>query len=126
MPRSWCSRIRMFTCPLAGMNCCAPALPRWRRRDPDWALLGAFGVGLDGAHIGPVWSSSLGMIVGRVPMAPVPVQSYDEMVIVLRRASGIRFDDGLPGWHMYGTDIVQTAPRRGKKAYAVGSALYSQ
>ncbi|EEW26706.1 hypothetical protein [Rhodobacter ferrooxidans] len=86
--------------------------------DPNWALLGAFGVGLDGAHIGPVWSSSLGMIVGRVPLVPVAVQSYDEMLIVLRRASGLRFDEGLPGWHMYGTDIAQTARAAGMGAWA--------
>lgn len=85
---------------------------------PDWAVFGSFGIGLDGAHIGPVWSSSLGMIVGRVPMAPVPVQSVDELLIVLRRDSGLRFDQALPGWHMYGTDIVQTALAAGRGAYA--------
>lgn len=87
-------------------------------QDPDWALLGAFGVGLDASHIGPVWSSSLGLIVGRVPMLPAPVQSFDEMLIVLRRASGLRFDEALPGWHLYGTDIVQTARAAGQGAYA--------
>lgn len=87
--------------------------------DPDWALIGAFGVGLDGAHHGPVWSSSLGQIVGRVSALPQPVQSYDEMLIVLRRASGLRFDEGLPGWHMYGTDIVTQARARGLGAWAV-------
>lgn len=85
---------------------------------PDWAVFGSFGIGLDAAHIGPVWSSSLGMIVGRVPMAPVPVQSFDELVIVLRRDSGLRFDEALPGWHMYGTDIVQIARAAGRGAYA--------
>lgn len=84
----------------------------------DWAVFGSFGIGMDGAHIGPVWSSSLGMIVGRVPMAPMPVQSLDELLIVLRRDSGLRFDEGLPGWHMYGTDIVQSARAAGQGAYA--------
>ncbi len=85
--------------------------------DPDWGLIGAFGVGVDGAHHGPVWSSSLGQIIGRVSQAPQPVQSYDEMLIVLRRASGLRFDEGLPGWHMYGTDIVAQARARGISAW---------
>ena len=40
------------------------------------------------------------------------MQSFDELLIVLRRDSGLRFDEGLPGWHMYGTDIVQTARAR--------------
>ena len=86
--------------------------------DPNWALFGPFGVGLDASHIGPVWSSSIGLIVGRVPTEPTRVQSFDEMVIVLRRASGLRFDETLPGWHMYGTDIVTQARARGLHAYA--------
>lgn len=86
--------------------------------DANWALFGPFGVGLDASHIGPVWSSSIGLIVGRVPTAPTTVQSFDEMVIVLRRSSGLRFDETLPGWHMYGTDIVTQARSRGLHAYA--------
>lgn len=84
----------------------------------DWALFGAFGVGLDATHIGPVWSSSLGQIVGRVPLAPVPVQSFDEMLIVMRRDAGTMWDTALPGWHFYGTDIVATARKAGRGAYA--------
>ncbi|MFM2390432.1 MAG: hypothetical protein RLZZ437_1987 [Pseudomonadota bacterium] len=86
--------------------------------DPKWALFGSFGVGLDHSHIGPVWSSSIGQIVGRVPMAPAPVQSFDELLIVVRRDAGLRWDEGLPGWHMYGTDIVATARAAGRTAYA--------
>lgn len=89
-------------------------------QDPDWALFGPFGVGLDAAHVGPVWSSSLGQIVGRVPLAPVAVQSFDELMIILRRDSGLRFDEGLPGWHFYGTDIVAAARARGLRAWAGG------
>ena len=86
--------------------------------DPDWALFGPFGVGLDTSHIGPVWSSSIGLIVGRVPITPIPVQSYDEMVIILRRASNLRFDPALPGWHLYGTDIATQARTKGLGTYA--------
>lgn len=84
----------------------------------DWALFGAFGVGMDAAHIGPVWSSSLGQIVGRVPLQPVPVQSIDELLIVMRRDAGLRWDEGLPCWHFYGTDIVAAAHAAGRGAYA--------
>jgi len=89
-------------------------------RHPDWALAGAYGVGLDHRQFGPVWTSSLGQIIGRVPMQPEPVQSFDEMLIVLRRSSGLHFDPAQPGWHMYGTDIVQSARVAGRGAYAVG------
>lgn len=87
-------------------------------QDPDWALFGSFGVALDSTHVGPVWSSSLGQIVGRVPRAAVEVQSYDELLIVLRRSSGLRFDEALGGWHFYGTDIVTQARARGLRAWA--------
>jgi hypothetical protein len=88
------------------------------QHDPNWALYSPFGVGLDHSHIGPVWSSSIGLIVGRVPTKPAEVQSFDEMVIILRRSSGLRFDETLPGWHMYGTDIVTQARAAGLHAYA--------
>lgn len=89
-------------------------------RDPNWALAGAYGVAPDYRQFGPVWTSSLGQIIGRVPMQPEPVQSFDEMLIVLRRSSGLRFDEAQPGWHMYGTDIVCAARAAGKAAYAIG------
>jgi glycosyltransferase involved in cell wall biosynthesis len=87
-------------------------------QDSTWALFGSFGVTPNGAYIGPVWSSSLGQIVGRVPMDAEPVQSFDELLIVMRRDAGLRWDEGLPGWHMYGTDIVATARAAGRTAYA--------
>lgn len=89
-------------------------------RHPEWALAGTYGVAPDYRQFGPVWTSSLGQIIGRVPMQPEPVQSFDEMLIVLRRSSGVRFDTAQPGWHMYGADIVQTARAAGRGAYAIG------
>lgn len=91
--------------------------------DPDWALLGAFGIAMDSRDFGPVWSSSIGFIAGLMPMAPVPVQSFDELLIVMRRGAGLRFDEGLNGWHMYGTDIVCQARDKGLGAYAVALPL---
>ena len=84
----------------------------------DWALYGSYGIGLDEALIGPVWSSSIGILAGRVPVAPVEVQSFDELLFVMRRSAGITFDEGLPGWHLYGTDIVTIARAAGFRAYA--------
>lgn len=89
-------------------------------RHPDWAVAGAYGVAPDHRQFGPVWTSSLGQIIGRVPLQPEAVQSLDEMLIVLRRSSGLRFDPSQPGWHMYGTDIVCAARAAGRGAYAIG------
>ena len=91
--------------------------------DPDWALLGAYGRGLDGGCEGPVWSTSIGHVVGRVALNPVPVQSFDELLIVMRRDAGLRFDEALPGFHLFGTDIVQAARAAGRGAYAVALPL---
>ena len=87
------------------------------RQDPEWGLIGAFGIGLDEQEYGPVWSSSIGRIIGRVSLEPVPAQSYDELLIVMRRGAGLRFDEAMPWFHFYGTDIVQTARRAGRSAW---------
>ncbi len=102
--------------------------PGWEKRlenaiedveaiDPDWALLGSIGMSHQAKHVGQVWSTSLGATVGQVVNKPEPVQSVDELVIILRRTSGVRFDDALPEFHLYGTDIVQNALAMGKGAY---------
>jgi hypothetical protein len=64
-----------------------------------------------------VWSSGLSRRLGGRFGAPVKTTSIDELVIVLRRASGIRFDEGLPGFHLYGTDIVLIAREAGFRSY---------
>lgn len=89
------------------------------RHDPDWALLGAYGVDLDLVGFGPVWATSLGGIVGKVSTTPVEVQSYDELLIIMRKSKGLRFDEKLPHFHMYGTDIVQIARAAGLKSYVM-------
>ncbi len=89
-------------------------------QDPDWALAGAFGIAADYRQFGPVWTSSLGQIIGRVPLKPEAVVSFDEMLIIVRRSSQLRFDETQTGWHMYGTDIVCQARAAGRAAYAIG------
>ena len=91
--------------------------------DPNWAMIGAYGVDDTGRGYGPVWSSSLGQIVGYVALEPRAVQSFDELLIVMRRASGLRFDEGLAGWHLYGTDIVTQARARRMQSYACALPL---
>lgn len=87
--------------------------------DPDWALIGAFGNALDGLPWGPVWSSSISAIVGSVAVEPVEVQGFDELMLVLRRSSGLRFDEEMPGFHLYGTDIAQQARAAGQGAWVL-------
>jgi len=96
----------------------ARAIADVERIDPDWAVLAPFGMCAEtDAHIGDVWSTGISRRVGERVSAPRAVQSVDELVIVLRRASGLRFDPALPRYHLYGTDLVQMAWAAGKGAY---------
>lgn len=61
----------------------------------------------DGRNAGLVWSNGLGREVRGVCEMPAQAISFDEVVLILRKDSGIRFDEQLPGFHLYGTDIVQ-------------------
>jgi len=54
---------------------------------------------------------------------PCLVHSLDELLIAVRRDSGLRFDQSL-GWHLYGTDICLEAQRRGLRAAAIDSLCY--
>lgn len=95
----------------------ADAITQIEARGAAWALLGPFGMSVDGRHLGDVWSTSLGRRVGHAVTQPEPVQSFDELAFVMRRSAGLRFDEALPLWHFYGTDIVQTALAAGQGAY---------
>jgi glycosyltransferase involved in cell wall biosynthesis len=88
-------------------------------QDPAWAVLGLFGATPEGQHVGHVWSTGLNKLLGQQFMQPIAVHSIDELLIVVRRSSSIRFDDRLPGFHLYGTDIVQAALSSNRSAYAV-------
>lgn len=100
------------------------AIAEVERLDPNWALIAPFGMSEDGSeHRGDVWTTSLGAQVGRSAQRPVRAQGFDELAMVLRRASGLRFDEQLPCFHFYGTDIVQTARTTGHGAYVVDLPL---
>jgi hypothetical protein len=89
--------------------------------DPSWGVIGVLGVDVDGVVRGTVYSSGLGRLVGIKPDSPVPVRTLDEVVLVVRRAAGLRFDEALPGFHLYGTDLCLEAGRRGLSCYAVNA-----
>jgi len=57
-------------------------------------------------------------MVGAAIEKPQKVESFDELVLVVRQDAGLQFDDNLPGYHLYGTDIAQTALAAGRTAYA--------
>jgi hypothetical protein len=88
-------------------------------QDPKWGVLGCSGITRVRQMRGHVYSSGLG-IVGNTS-EPGEVQTLDEIVLIIRKSSGLRFDEGLPHFHFYGVDICLRAAERGMKSYAISA-----
>lgn len=86
---------------------------------PSVGVCGVIGMTASGEVRGQTWSSGLGTLVGRVIEEPMTVATLDEMILIVRRPTGLRFDDDLPGFHLYGTDIVLSAQELGLVALAL-------
>jgi glycosyltransferase involved in cell wall biosynthesis len=107
LPESWLSDLQI-------------ALGFMDQIDPAWGVLGCWGITERGQARGFLYTTDQG-VIGDSFKEPVPVQTLDEVVLVLRRSSGLRFDMGLQGWHFYGTDICMTAASQGMKSYAISA-----
>lgn len=88
--------------------------------DPTWGVLGCWGVTEAGAGKGHVYTPGEG-IVGQSFRKPEPVQTLDELLLVIRKPSPIRFNEKLPGFHFYGTDICMSAATMGLRSYAISA-----
>jgi hypothetical protein len=86
--------------------------------DPNWGVLGCIGTAADTSGRGFVYSLGRGA-EGEPLHRPEIVQTLDELVLVIRKSSGLRFDMSLPNFHFYGTDICLRATVRGLNCYAI-------
>lgn len=86
-----------------------------------WGVLGVFGMTRDTRPIpfGYCYSTGLRNILGAPFPSPVPARTLDELVLVVRRSSGLRFDERLPGFHLYGADICLQAQAWGLETYVI-------
>lgn len=110
LPAGWADRLEAMLADLAQV-------------DPGWAVAGLVGKTREDVFVGHVWSTGMDMeLVGDRPL-PVRVACLDELVLVLRVDSGLRFDPALPGFHLYGVDIVQAALRAGRGAWAIDAPV---
>lgn len=89
------------------------------KAEPDWMVAGPYGVGGDGGHVGRVWDGGLECELGEPGFGHAPVVSLDELLLIVRDEDGFGFDPELPHFHLYGTDLVQSALTAGRGAYAV-------
>ena len=97
------------------------ALAQLERQDPNWGVLGLFGTEPDGTGQGLLYSTGLGVVLGSEFEGARPVRTLDEVMLIVRRASGLRFDETLEGFHLYGADISLEAESRGMKCYAISA-----
>ena len=89
-----------------------------RATDPQWGVLGVFGSRRDAyGGCGEVYTTGRGTHGNRIDR-PELVETLDEIVLIIRRASGLRFDSQLPHFHLYGPDLCLTARARGMATYA--------
>jgi len=96
------------------------AIETLTRTDPGWGVLGVWGAIDSERRAGYLYWT--GEDDGGSPFEGVKeIKSLDEVVLVFRKSSGLRFDVRLPGYHMYGADICTEAIRRGKKCYAISA-----
>jgi hypothetical protein len=97
------------------------ALSYFENEKINWGVLGCFGIREEcnkGIAYGKVYSNGWGAI-GREIIKPEPVQTLDEIVLVIKKSSGLRFDPTLPHFHMYGADICMSAKDRGMTSYVL-------
>lgn len=93
------------------------AIQSLEQRSEKWGVLGVIGADRAGNIVGGAWSNGLQRKIESNFTSPAPVRSFDEVVVILRKKSGLRFDGNLPGFHLYGTDIALSAIRDGFGAY---------
>lgn len=86
---------------------------------PDWAVAGVVGADSGGVLHGRVWSTGSGIVIGGEGPLPARVEAIDEMIILIRTSAGLRFDEGLPGYHLYAADIIQIAASQGRSTWVV-------
>ncbi len=89
----------------------------------NWAVLGCFGISAQGIRAGRVWSSGLNQQLNPNFSSPFRACCLDELVLVVRRSSGVCFDPDLPHFHLYGTDIVQAAQARGYASFVIDAPV---
>lgn len=85
----------------------------------DWGVLGCFGARADAEPgLGEVYSTGWG-VHGTPLKAPERVETLDEIVLVIRKSRGLRFDPLLPHYHLYGADLCLTARSVNLPSYVI-------
>ncbi len=110
-------------------RCLAEQLREAEKRFGLIGVAGVYGVGDTGAPADPSkppdangigWVVDRGQLLREGPALPARVATLDELLLVVRRDSGLHFEPAL-GFHLYGADICLQAHERGLAVVAVGA-----
>ncbi|MBZ0153623.1 MAG: glycosyltransferase family protein [Planctomycetes bacterium] len=87
---------------------------------PDVAVAGIVGCERSGRYRGHIVDPN-----GHCywPTLPHPVLTLDEVLLAVRKSSGLRFDEQVPGFHCYGADLCLTAVAQGQRCMAIDAPL---
>jgi 2-polyprenyl-3-methyl-5-hydroxy-6-metoxy-1,4-benzoquinol methylase len=86
----------------------------------EWGVLGLFGITLCGSYGGHVID-----LQGHSRFLPLPqkVQSLDEICLIIRRDSSLKFDENIGGFHFYGGDLCLEAEVKGFTNFAIDACV---
>jgi hypothetical protein len=90
---------------------------------PDWAVAGVVGGTDGGAVIGKVWCSGNSRLIEGAAALPAQAETLDELIIIIRRDSGLHFDEKLPSFHLYAADIILTAQAAERSIWVVDAPV---
>ncbi len=99
----------------------AEALHTLEAAGSEWGVLGCFGATRETPprlH-GYCFSTGLRRVLGKPFQTLAPAQTLDELLLVVRRSSGLCFDEQLPGFHLYGADICLQAAANGLENFII-------
>jgi hypothetical protein len=86
--------------------------------DPNWAIIGLWGCSGE-RFVGHIYTTGLGIELGLPIETPIAVQTLDEVMLIINAKHGLRLDDKMRGFHLYGSDICLQAEAKGLKNYVV-------
>jgi len=98
----------------------AEQIKQVERIDKEWGVLGIMGVRKNGWYAGHILDPHTRCKKGRLPSQVV---TLDEVCLIIRKSSGLSFDEGTGGYHFYGADLCLQAQKRGMKCYAIDASM---
>lgn len=86
----------------------------------QWGVIGLMGMGKGGRYSGHITD-----LHGHLYQPPLPheVESLDEVCLIIRKKSGLCFDESLGGFHLYGADLCLQAMTKGLSNYAIDACV---